>query len=126
MEAMVDAGRHSRQMKAVVIAALYCSLALALPHVMTWLGVSEGARSLAITVVCYPLLLVMRTVTWIVDTLGPQGRPERASHYLDPWAAYSLIAVSVALCALFISVVVFSGLTWRERRAREQRSPAQR
>ena len=124
MEATLGGVRHSRQVKAFVVAVMYCSLALALPHIMSWLSVSEAARSAAIAVVCYPLLLVMRTVTWIVDTLGPQGRPERASQYLDPWAAYSLVAVSVALCALLIFVVTLSVLTWRERQ-RERPSTVQ-
>jgi len=87
--------------RALAVAISCCALVFLLPPLVQQLPISEGLKEDLVTVIRYPLLLIMRGLTWIVDSLGdsfgPSGRMEPASQYLGPWTVRSLVVLSIAL-----------------------------
>jgi len=97
--------RRSKNVKALALAIGCCALMFLVAIGIKLLPLSDQLQETLIAAVLWPLSLMTRSVGFLVDTLGPKGRPEPASAYLPAWGIRSMVALSVVLLvALFFGV----------------------
>jgi len=98
-------------LRAIVRGLLLCLAAFGLAHV----PMSEPARERLLELTLAPALVFGLCITALVDWLGPQGFPERASVYASLWTvrAMMLLTVSLAFLALVGLALLSDKVGWQ-------------
>jgi hypothetical protein len=96
---------RSKNVKALAVAIGCCALMFLVAVGIKLLPLSDQLQETLIAAVLWPLSLMTRSLSFLVDTFGPKGRAEPASAYLPAWGIRSMVALSVVLLvALFFGV----------------------
>lgn len=104
-ERLVPEIMRSKNVKALAVAIGCCALMFLVAVGIKLLPLSDQLQETLIAAVLWPLSLMTRSLSFLVDTFGPKGRAEPASAYLPAWGIRSMVALSVVLLvALFFGV----------------------
>ena len=68
--------------------------------VVAHLPLADDTREPLLLAIFLPLRVFIWVIEWFVDTVGPHGRAEPASHYLPHWTVLCALGLAVLLLAL--------------------------
>jgi hypothetical protein len=106
----------ARRLGRAILKAVGCCVALYLVAFgVARSPISESARERLMVLTLAPFYVVGRCITGVVDTFGPRGLPEPASHYASVWAIRAImgLTVSLTLVALVGLALLSDKVGWR-------------
>ena len=108
--------RRSTSARALGVAIGLCFLMFALASLVKYLPVSAESKELILSAILLPMLLTTRSLSWLIDLVGPQSLSEPASMYLSGWGIWCVAAASLLLLLAVFYAVSFSVMTFAVRR----------